>query len=163
MNRWHWSQISSTNPGEKYNRTDEEHCLYSLAESWQGALWDVRLPCRDLCCMTYVFHYCSFSNIFSGLVASQSAWEGGLGPPEIDLFLQPNCLLNIIDHQSCQRKEGRREGRRKKWSYWTCCKKGKLSVWSYLSENRLSWRQSWEAENRSYFNHLFQHIWWLQD
>lgn len=56
--------------------------------------------------MTYVFHYRSFSNISSGLVASQSTGGGGLGPPEIDLFLRPNCLLNIIDHQSCHRKAG---------------------------------------------------------
>lgn len=63
----------------------------------------------DLCCMTYVFHYRSFSNISSGLVASQSAGGGGLGPPEIDLFLRPNCLLNIIDHQSCQKRGGKKE------------------------------------------------------
>lgn len=42
-------------------------------------------------------------------MASQSARAGGLAPPEIDLFLRPNCLLNIIDHQSCQGRGGRRE------------------------------------------------------
>lgn len=95
---------------------------------------------RDLCCMTYVFHYCSFSNISAGLVASQSAWEGGLGPPEIDLFLRPNCLLNIIDHQSCHREEGRKKkgaatctaGKKKKK------KRGELSLKSYLSKECLS-------------------------
>lgn len=40
-----------------------------------------------------------------GLVALQRAWGGGLGLPEIDLFLRPNCLLNITDHQSRQKKE----------------------------------------------------------
>lgn len=82
-----------------------------LAACWRSRLCS-SMGCgapRDLCCMTYVFHYGSFSNISSGLVASQSAWEGGLGPPEIDLFLRPNCLLNIIDHQSCHREEGKKE------------------------------------------------------
>lgn len=37
-------------------------------------------------------------------------------PPEIDLFLRPYCLLNIIDHQSCHREE-------KKRSCYMCHKK----------------------------------------
>lgn len=115
MNTWHWFKILSTNPLEKYTEwmkisvfalhvTRVSSLLKEPAVSSTGC----GAP-RDLCCMTYVFHYGSFSNISSGLVASQSAWEGGLGPPEIDLFLRPNCLLNIIDHQSCHREEGKKE------------------------------------------------------
>lgn len=55
--------------------------------------------------MTYVFHYQPFSNISAGVVASQWSRGGGLSPPEADLYLRPNCLLNITDHQSCQKKE----------------------------------------------------------
>lgn len=123
MNTWHWFKVSSTNPLKKYakrmkNRAFALHvtCVSSLLKEQAVS----RVAPRDLCCMTYVFHYSSFSNISPGLVASQSAWEGGLGPPEIDLFLCPNCLLNIIDHQSCHREEGEKRScyvHRKKGSF----------------------------------------------
>lgn len=54
--------------------------------------------------MTHVFHYTHFQTFLQELW-QQRAGGGGLGPPEIDLFLRPNCLLNITDHQSCQKKE----------------------------------------------------------
>lgn len=112
MNAWHWFKIWSTNPLEKYTKR-MKNSVFTLRVTRVSSLLKEQAVSgmgsgapRDLCCMTYVFHYSSFSNISSGLVASQSAWEGGLGPPEIDLFLRPNCLLNIIDHQSCHREEG---------------------------------------------------------
>jgi hypothetical protein len=80
-------------------------------------------------------------------VASQSTCEGGLGPPDIDSYPHSNCLLKIIDLQSCQ-----------KWKEKTVVrkivhKKGWSSLRSYLSEECISRDPYWEAETRSYFKH----------
>lgn len=137
MSAWHWFKLSSTNPLEKYTGAMKKSasapcvtCVSSLLKEQAVSSVGYAAP-RDLCCTTYVFHYHSFSNISSGLVASQSAWEGGLGPPEIDLFLHPNCLLNIIDHQSCHREEGKKE-------LLQVPQKREPSLKSYLSKESLS-------------------------
>lgn len=102
---------------------------------------------RGLCCMTHVFYYCSFSNISAGLVASQSVWGWGLDPPEIDLFLHPNCLLNIIDHQRCHREEG------KKGAATRTAKKGSF-LWKAIYLKNVLVRPALEAEKEVIFQPL---------
>lgn len=129
MNARRRCQLSSTNLQKKniYERWKTECVLSrggpSLQEQNRG----------DLCWGTHVFHYSLFSNVSPRLVASQSAREGGLGSPDLDLFQHPNCLLNIIDHQSCDSKEGWGDG--VGWgSHYMYHTKGSIFWKSYLSK-----------------------------
>ena len=55
--------------------------------------------------MTYVFHYGPFQPFLQDLwFHSLLQMRITVDRLELDLFRHNNCLLNIIDHQSCQRK-----------------------------------------------------------
>lgn len=66
---------------------------YGIWGSQRPLLHDICVPLRSI--FKHFFRTCGFTVCL----------RGGLGAPEIDLFLRPNCLLNIIDHQSCHREK----------------------------------------------------------